>query len=443
MKISVLPFLRRVGLAGLSIGVLILGGSATWFSATAVDDQPVPPPPPAADRVTRSGSENLVIPASLATKIGLATEPAVKPTKNCDLPPIQARLAVDPVVMTRVHTRFAGEVVAVGLREEEMKGQPIRPWIKVKKGQLLAVVWSRDLGVIKSQLVDALTTLRTDEETLQRVEDLYKQNGGAERTVRDARQKVQSDKNAVATAERSLRTARLTDEEIEAVRTEAKRLADNGAAPTNLGDWSRVELRSPREGVIVEMNVSDGLMVDTATDLFKIADLSYLSIQAFVYDDDLALLAALPRPVKCTIAIPGRSGDPLAGTLDQFGSVMDTNQNTTVVGGRVDNPAGELKVGQFATVCVATPPPAGAVEVPTVAVVEDGRRSFLFVQRSETEFTRVNVHVLRRTRDRIFLRTDGDALHAGDRVVTTGALLLGEAMDGMSDPTKPAPADRK
>jgi cobalt-zinc-cadmium efflux system membrane fusion protein len=306
----------------------------------------------------------------------------------------------------------------------------------VQKGQLLAVVWSRDLGAIKSQLVDALTNLRTDEETLRRVEELFRQNGSSERTVRDARQKVQSDKNAVATAERSLKTARLTDEEIAAVRTEAAHLVDTPTASMDLGDWARVELRAPRDGVILEMNVSDGLMVDTSTDLFKIADLSSLAVWAHVYEDDLPALLSLPRPIQCKLTVPGRPGGPLTAWLDQIGSVVDPNQNTALVSGRVENPTGDLKIGQFVTIRISVPPPADALEIPTAAVVEDGNRSVVFVRKSETECSRVTVHVLRRTHDRVFVRADSAGLSPGDPVVTTGALLLSEVMGSVPTPTQ-------
>src|SRR5262249_56338481 len=59
-------------------------------------------------------------------------------------------------------------------------------------------------------------------------------------------------------------------------------------------DWAKVEVRSPLEGTILEKNVTVGDIVDTATDLYKIADLRTLAVWAHVYEDDLPALLALP-----------------------------------------------------------------------------------------------------------------------------------------------------
>ena len=72
-----------------------------------------------------------------------------------------------------------------------------------------------------------------------------------------------------------------------------------------------------------------------------------------------------------------------------------------------------------------------------VAVVEDGRESTVFVRvdGQSNRYVRVAVKVTRRTRDAIYVRS-GEALKAGQPVVTAGALLLRDAMDAL-----PAPRD--
>jgi cobalt-zinc-cadmium efflux system membrane fusion protein len=122
-----------------------------------------------------------------------------------------------------------------------------------------------------------------------------------------------------------------------------------------------------------------------------------------------------------------------AGTMDQIAPVIDTNQHTALVTGSVENPTGELKIGQFATVTVLVPPANGEVTVPAEAVVEDGRESVVFVQDTAdpTIFTRQAVRVVRRTQSTISLRDD-TAVRPGTKVVSSGALMLNDAMDGLS-----------
>ena len=49
--------------------------------------------------------------------------------------------------------------------------QPIAFGQHVRKGQVLAVIWSQDLGEKKSELIDGLSQLHLDEESLQRLGD--------------------------------------------------------------------------------------------------------------------------------------------------------------------------------------------------------------------------------------------------------------------------------
>src|SRR2546421_442752 len=81
-------------------------------------------------------------------------------------------VALDNERLARVHTRFAGEVMAVGtptghetteLPDEGSSAErPLQVGDRVRKGQLLAVVWSKDLGEKKSELIDALSKLKFD-----------------------------------------------------------------------------------------------------------------------------------------------------------------------------------------------------------------------------------------------------------------------------------------
>jgi cobalt-zinc-cadmium efflux system membrane fusion protein len=236
---------------------------------------------------------------------------------------------------------------------------------------------------------------------------------------------------AVDRAERTLRSWRLTEAEIAAVRAEAAKLSGPTAGPTtDRFAWARVEVRSPRDGVVLEKNVTAGDIVDTTTDLFKIGDLKHLTVWANVFEEELPLLQALPKPIAWTVNVPSRPGATFHGTLDQIAPTVDLNQNTALVNGSVDNSSGELKVGQYVTVSVEFPAPANELELPTEAVIEDGRESVVFVKTGEAgEYRRTRVRVVRRFRDVIYVSKDPSGVVPGDRVVTHGGLLLRDAFD--------------
>lgn len=367
------------------------------------------------------------------TALAVQTTPACRPTRPRTLE-LTGSLGIDTNRLARVHTRFAGEVVEIGMQTiRDADGQtayrPLDLGDRVHPGQLLAVIWSKDLGEKKSELVDALSRLRLDQATLERMQE--HRAALPERSIQEAAQKVEADQISVERARRTLRSWRLTDAEIRQVEQEAERLRTRpGRSTADLDpDWARVEVRAPFAGTLLERNVAPGDIVDPSADLFKIADLSQLRVWAHAYEEDLPLLHALPQPIRWKVRLAAdASAEPFAGAVERIGDLVDPNDHTARVLGRVDNSDGRLHAGQFITASIELPPPAAEVEVPTAALIEDGRSSVVFVQPDPAlaEFTRRAVQVTRRQRDVVSVR---GSLRLGERVVTSGALELNASLD--------------
>ena len=151
---------------------------------------------------------------SLGIRKGNADQVAVaeQPTRTRPLV-MPGSTALDPARLIRVRVRFApAEVVEIGKiddphaspgnvpppRRDLQAGDP------VKKGDLLAVLFSVDLGNKKNDLFDALSQLRLDEEVLKRAE-AYKA-AVPEVFLLNAQRNVQADINAVSRAENTLKT---------------------------------------------------------------------------------------------------------------------------------------------------------------------------------------------------------------------------------------------
>src|SRR5262249_32833458 len=75
-------------------------------------------------------------------------------------------LIVAPEDLFVVGSRFAGEVVEIGACRDRA-GRTLQVGDKVVKGDLLAVVWSRDLASKKAAFVEAVFGLRLEQERLQ------------------------------------------------------------------------------------------------------------------------------------------------------------------------------------------------------------------------------------------------------------------------------------
>ena len=381
--------------------------------------------------------------------------------------------ALDPARLIRVRVRFApAEVVEMGkiddphaspgnippLRRDLQAGDP------VKRGDLLAVLYSVDLGNKKNDLFDALSQLRLDEEVLKRAE-AYKA-AVPEVFLLNAQRNVQADHNAVSRAENTLKTWEIPEEEIQAVRDEVKNYTSDtdrrAKQKDRLKQWARVELKAPEDGFIIEQNVAlHETVVDNTTNLIQIAKVDPLIVLAAVPEDDLPALQDLKSQTQNRIAwtVQTVGTKPIEGLVDDIGYLIDPNQHTAVVRGHIPNPNGLLRAGQFVTATVELLPPKNVVEVPISALVEDGKDSIVFVQADAKEpiYTMRRVEVTNRFEQTAYVRSvpvtkeearaagedaqpilPTEPLREGTRVLTTGALELKTALENkLSEAAKP------
>ena len=150
---------------------------------------------------------------------------------------------------------------------------------RVTKGQLLAVIWSKEVGEKKSDLVNALSKLvswtRPSSRSLKRS---ARRSSPASRCARPSATRSKTSSKSIG-VERTLRSWRLTEAEINVVRAEAEKIHRGDVASDMEVDrsWAEVEVRCPFDGIVLEKNIVAGDIVDTSLDLFKIADLSVLA----------------------------------------------------------------------------------------------------------------------------------------------------------------------
>src|SRR6185312_4904601 len=104
-----------------------------------------------------------------------------------------------------------------------------------------------DLGEKKSELVDALVQLALSEVRLVEREEAYSRGALPEDAINQIRADAATNRNAVARAERTLRTWKVADKEIEAVKEKA-RLVSEGKKKRDVKkelEWAKVEVRAP------------------------------------------------------------------------------------------------------------------------------------------------------------------------------------------------------
>lgn len=269
------------------------------------------------------------------------------------------------------------------------------------------------------------------------------------RQLREAERAAESSLVAVVRAEATLRTWRVSEDEIASVVAEADRLGRQDARPdlSTVRRWARVEVRAPLAGTVLEKNAVVGDIVDTTAELFKIAELSRLCVWAHAYEEDLPALLAVPKPVLWTVRLKADpQAPPLQGTIDHVAALIDPNQHTALVLGRVDNRDGRMRAGQFVTATVEEPSPPGEIEIPTTALLEDGVESVVLVQEDPARpaYTLRHVVVTVRYQDIVHVRARGagaDKEHQivglipGDQVVVSGSVELRAALEELRGAT--------
>lgn len=470
MRARITPLFKVLGM--LILVTLLVGISTAamphvknWWKPAGIESR-TPGESEASTSTQLINGDTIRLAPEVTESLGLRVVKAEPCTRPRSLPPLAGSLALDANRLARVHARFAGEVVEIGSINEErvdLSGsptpapRPIRFGDRVEKDQLLAVLWSKDLGEKKSELVEAISRLRLDQETLQRLEAGYQKGAIPERSVREAERNVESDQIALARAERTLRSWRLSEAEIEAIKAEGERLRLRKAQrdPEREKDWARVDVRAPFAGAVLEKNIAVGDIVDTSTDLYKVADLSKLSVWAHAYEEDLPAILALSRPIRWSIQLKSDPRlQPFPGTIDKIGDIIDPNQHTALILGQVDNAEGRLRAGQFIMATIEIPPSPDEVVIPTTALVEDGYDSIVFVQPdpAKPEFAMRRVVVARRQQNDVFVRSRVNPkekpsassekrlplspIQPGERVVASGALELKAKVEDLRDTRK-------
>jgi cobalt-zinc-cadmium efflux system membrane fusion protein len=449
-----------VAVAGLAAALPALGmpGIPNWLKPSA--GRLVAPSLESRAQLVPGTEEAIELPREVVDRLGVTSEPVSEAVAPRTLE-LAGSLSFDPNHLGRVQARFAGEVIELGTHEERgadgrTHKRTLRYGDPVTKGQILAVVLSKDLGEKKSELVDALVHLWYDEANLKSLETLAEEGRTPAVTVRTQRTAVAMDHNAASKAELTLRTWRVPDEEIEAVKKEALRVFESQGKRDlkKETEWAKVEVRAPFDGTIVEKNVALRSIVDTSFVLYQVADLRKLGVLVHAYEEDLRVLQnVLRQQPQGYYPWEVRTGADLkrrrlkSEGLQQIGLVVDPTQHTDPVMGLVDNSSGDLRVGQFVTATVNLPAPPNVVALPASALNENGAESVIFVQPdpSKTRYVLRRVSVALRLRDIVYIRsqlTEEDRkkglqeVRPNEYIVTEGVLELKSALEDLQAKAK-------
>lgn len=417
---------RRPAAAPASSTLLVLGlvGVVTGLAADA----------------RAHGGEDHSAPTTTATATGPASADLVMlqkesqfllgiRTARVELAAVKDRLEVPGVVTAppeRHAAIFAAQpgrvLIGDGGRNVPMLGAP------VKKGQTLAILEAAiSVGERASFAVEA---------------------SQAEAEVSAARSRLTAAQRNLARAQSLEGVVSQKDRDAAAVEVEQSQAALAAAEGKRSAYGSterstRMVLTSPIDGILADVDVSPGEIVEPGRRAFLVVDPAELWVEAKVYEADLARLSP---GATANIGVDAWPDVNFPGTLLATGEVIDPDTRTVKAIFRVQNPAaaGErrLKLGMFAHVQIGVQSgvqsgggaASDVLVVPESAILDVDGRQVVFVHTAPELFQSREVALGRRDGTRVEVR---GGVAAGDRVVTSGLLTLKNA------PRAPAPAAAK
>ena len=175
---------------------------------------------------------------------------------------------------------------------------------------------------------------------------------------------------------------------------------------------------SPARGIVLHKSVIEGSAVKPGMDLFYIADLNTIWVNAQVYEyelpwvnigDEVEIRSAYDPSLKAY------------GKVDYIYPTLNAKSRTAEVRIVLQNPRLRLKPEMYVDVNILTEPKTGVVSVSKQAVIRSGERDIVFIALGEGRFEPREVHLGIET-ERCY-----EILHnlqAGEVVVTSAQFLL-------------------
>jgi RND family efflux transporter MFP subunit len=141
-------------------------------------------------------------------------------------------------------------------------------------------------------------------------------------------------------------------------------------------------INSPRQGVVLSKTAVEGMNVEPGMNMFVIADLSTVWVQADLYERDLLHIRV---GQQCSLMIEALPGRTLTGVVEFISPVLDETTRTAKVRLRFANRDNVLKPGMYGTVEI-THQLARGLALPEDALIDTGERKIVFVATGEGRF---------------------------------------------------------
>lgn len=278
----------------------------------------------------------------------------------------------------------------------------------VKRGEVMAVIESRELASAKADYLAAMEKASLAEAKFVREETLWKKKISAEMDYLDAKQALAEAKITLRSEEHKLHALGFSHDYL-------KRLSQ---MPDE--EFTRFEIVAPFDGTVIEKHITRGEVFKDETDVFQIADLSNVWVNVSVYQKDIQSV----RKGQAVSISTGHDGNPARNPAKAEISFVSplVKEETRTAFARVilPNPSGQWRPGMFVNVKVTVEEFSVPVMIPKSAIQTMEEKSVIFVEEGDG-FEPRPVKVGRATNGEVEILS---GLSSGERLVVKGAFTM-------------------
>jgi cobalt-zinc-cadmium efflux system membrane fusion protein len=307
---------------------------------------------------------------------------------------------VDQVVLTATiranQDRIAHVAPRVSARITEVKA---KLGDSVKKGQTLALLDSIELGEAHSAYQQAKSQFSLASSDFERAQKLKAEDIIPEKDYLRARSEYEKAKASLRAADDKLR------------------LLDVDHRESETGRGSVFPLKAPFAGTVIEKDAVLGELAQPDKNLFTIADLSILWIEANLFEKDLGRVRV---GAPATVTVGAYPDEIFKGKLTYISSTVDKDTRAVQARVEVPNPGGRLKPEMFATASIDSAATSKALTLPQEAVLLINGQAIAFVQEGDG-FEPRPIELGEKVGPRVVVRS---GVQEGEQVVVAGAYAL-------------------
>ncbi len=178
-------------------------------------------------------------------------------------------------------------------------------------------------------------------------------------------------------------------------------------------------LQAPIAGIVTHKAVVEGDKVGPGMDLFLIADLSKIWVEASVYESELSFVKV---GQKAELELDHLLGQKLEGKVDFIYPYLDQKSRANNIRLVFNNPDLFLKPDMYATVSIYSHAASDSLAIPSEAIIHSGKRKIVFVTKGDGKFDPREIKIGAESEDGYIQVISG--LFDHEEVVVSGQFLL-------------------